>query len=266
MKPKTTLILAAILIVLAGIATLFQTSKRRSLSSQGNPIFPAFSQAKVDGIDFRGKGRTVELRKRGNSWAVATEGWHEADPRAPKDLLDAVEKNFDTSTLISTAKDKQSSFEVDTTGIEVSLLQGGKTAAEFVVGKPGPDFMSTYVRPAKENKVYQIPAYLRSMVDRGKETWRKTLLVDLDQANIIGLTAKSPKQTIAVEKDANGGWKLTQPFEAPAKAEIISSSSVRRATSGPAASPTAPWMPRPWAFLPTPPGSKSKDPTDRPPA
>jgi hypothetical protein len=222
MKPKTTLILALILVVLAGIATLFQTSKKKSLSPQGKPIFPAFAQAKTDGIDIRGKGRTVQLRKRGNTWVVATEGWHEADTRAPKDLLDAVEKSFDSSSLISTARDKQAAFEVDSTGISVNLLQGSKSLAEFVVGKPGPDFMSTYVRPVKEDKVYLIPSYLRSMVDRGKETWRKTLLVDLDPANIVGLTARSPKQTIALEKDAGGAWKITQPFASPAKAEIVS--------------------------------------------
>jgi hypothetical protein len=222
MKPKTTLILAAILVVLTGIAFLFQVSRRKSVSATGKPIFPACDTAKVDGIDIRGKGRTVELRKRGTGWVVATEGGHDADPKAAQQILETILNTFDTSALVSTAKEKQASFEVDSTGITVRMLQGGKATAEFVVGKPGPDFVSTYVRPLRENKVYQIPAYLRSMVDRGKETWRNTLVVDADPANIVGLTARSPKLTIALEKDANGAWKITQPFQAEAKTETVS--------------------------------------------
>jgi hypothetical protein len=220
MKPRTTLILAAILIVLAGVATLFETSKKKTRAPVGKPLFSAFSLAGADAIAISGKGNNVQLRKQGDRWVVATEGWHEAEPKLPKQILEAVDK-FTTTALISTAADKHATFEVDSTGTDVRISGGSKVLADFIVGKPGPDYMSTYVRPSGQNKVYLVPSYLGSMVNRGGDTWRRTLILDLDQANITGYTTKNPKETVTVEKGADGTWKITEPTQGTAKPEAM---------------------------------------------
>ena len=137
MKPKTTLILALVLIVLAAAATLFESQRRKSFSSAGKPIFPAYSPAKADAIEIQGGGRTVELRKSGDRWLVATEGSHPADPKLPKQILEAMDK-FTTASLISTAQEKQSAFEVDSTGLTVRILGGGRALAAYVVASRAP--------------------------------------------------------------------------------------------------------------------------------
>ena len=116
MKPKNTLILAAILVVLAGAAIGVQYSRQKSFSPTGSSIFPAYSPAKADGIDIDSKSKPVKLRKQGQKWVVATEGWHEADPKAAQDLIDDVSK-FTSANLISTSPAKQTEFEVDSTGV-----------------------------------------------------------------------------------------------------------------------------------------------------
>lgn len=220
MKPKTTLTLAAILVVLAAIAAFSQYNRRQAFSGSGKPVFPSFSAEKTDGIDIDARQKPVKLRRQGAKWVVATEGWHEADPKLPQQILDAMGK-FTSSNLISTAADKRSEFSVDSSGVAVRLLQGSKPLASFVVGKAGPDFMSTYVRPEGENPVYLIPVYLRSVVDRGEQSWRKTTLLDFKPDAITSFTMKNPKETVTLEKDAGGGWKITAPFESPAKTEIM---------------------------------------------
>jgi hypothetical protein len=220
MKPRTTLILAAILIVLAAVATLFETSKKKTRLSAGKPVFSAFTVKGADAIEISGKGKPVQLRKRGDVWVVATEGWHEAEAKYPKELLEAVDK-FSTTALISTAVDKHATFEVDSTGTVVRISGGSKLLADFIVGKAGPDYMSTYVRPSGQNRVYLVPAYLPSMVNRA-DTWRKTTILDLDQASITGYTAKNSKETVTVEKGADGSWKITEPTQGTAKPDIVS--------------------------------------------
>lgn len=221
MKPKTTLILALVLIVLAAAATLFESQRRKSFSSAGKPIFPAYSLAKVDGIEIEGGGRRVELRKNGDRWTVATEGGHSADPKLPKQILEAMEK-FTTSTLISTSREKQGAFEVDSTGFIVRLVGGGRPLAAYVVGKPGPDFMSTYVRPVDKDAVYLVPVYLRTAVDRGEQSWRNLTVLELEQADITGYTTHSTRETVNVEKQEDGTWQITEPLQAKARPDIVS--------------------------------------------
>ena len=221
MKPRTTLILAAVLIVIVGIAALMQSRAKKSLSPKGNQIFASFSKEAADGIQIDGKGKQVELRKQDGTWMVDEHGWHKADPKAANQILDAMD-GFNTTTLVSTSPEKQSSFEVDSTGITVHILQGDKTLASFVVGKPGPDYMSTYIRPADQSKVYQIPTYLRSMVDRGDQTWRDLMVLDLKEDEVLSFSARNPKMDLAAEKDASGAWKITEPFTANAKPDMMS--------------------------------------------
>jgi hypothetical protein len=221
MKPRTTIYLALILVVLVGIAVLFQISQRRSFSSAGKPAFPDFSLAKADGIDIQGKTKPVSLRKQGKRWVVATEGWHEADPKAAQQILESVDK-FTGSTLISTAKDKQAAFQVDSSGTTVRVLQGTKAVAAFIVGKAGADYMSCYARPVGQNQVYLVPAYLPSMINRGGETWRNTMILDLDPAKVTGYTTTNAKETTTLEKDPSGTWKITAPITAPAKSDVMS--------------------------------------------
>jgi len=220
MKPKTTLLLAVVLVVLGGIAILTTRSSHKSLAPEGKPVFKDFDAEMVDGITIDGKGRTVDLRKKATGWVVASDGDHEADPKPPEQILEAM-KGFTTTARVSTSPERQAAFEVDSTGIMVRLKEGDKTVAQFMVGKPGPDYMSAYVRPVPGNDVYLIPSYLRSVVDRGDETWRNLNVLSLDAANILSFKARNEKTTIAAEKDASGSWQLTEPSPGRAKTDMI---------------------------------------------
>jgi hypothetical protein len=220
MKPRTTLILAAVLVVLVAIATIFNSGRKRQESSLGKPIFPAFSAAKVDGIEVRGGGTTVVLRRQGDTWLVATEGNQPADPQIPKQLVEAMDK-LSTRTLISISHTTHTGFQVDSTGFTVRITQGTKSVAEFIVGKPGPDYMSTYIRPVSGDKVYLVPAYLRTTVDRGPDTWRNRTVLEVEQAKIASYTTRNARETVTLEKGKDGEWNITAPTQEKARPDIV---------------------------------------------
>ena len=220
MKPRTTLILAAVLVVLVAVATLFNTGRKRQESSLGKPIFPAFAAGKADGIEVRGGGKTVVLRRQGATWLVATEGNQPADPKIPKQLIEAMDK-LSTRTLISLSRETHAGFQVDSTGFTVRISQGPKAVAEFIVGKPGPDYMSTYIRPVSGDKVYLVPAYLRTVVDRGPETWRNRTVLELEQAKIASYTTRNARETVTVEKGKDGEWTITAPTRDKARPDVV---------------------------------------------
>jgi hypothetical protein len=220
MKPRTTLILAAVLVVLVAIAALFNSGRKRQESSLGTPIFPAFTAAKADGIEVRGGGTTVVLRRRGDTWLVATEGNQPVDPKIPKQIIEAMDK-LSTRTLISISRETHTGFQVDSTGFTVRISQGTKSVAEFIVGKPGPDWMSTYIRPVSGDKVYLVPAYLRTTVDRGPETWRNRTILELEQAKIASYTTRNARETVTVERGKDGEWSITSPTQDKARPDIV---------------------------------------------
>ncbi|MFN8547703.1 MAG: DUF4340 domain-containing protein, partial [Candidatus Eisenbacteria bacterium] len=200
MKPRQTLILALVLVVLAGVAGLVEANKKRQRSPQGSTIFPAFKLDKTDELEIHGKGQEVRLEKKGDAWMVATEGGYPADQKNTKDLLAKISA-FKSTDVVATRKESHRTFEVDSTGIEVKAMSGGKVTADFIVGKPGPDFMSSYVRPADKDAVYRVPVYLPSMVDRSGDTWRNKTVVEAEKEKIVGWTTKSNAETVTVERD-----------------------------------------------------------------
>jgi hypothetical protein len=220
MKPRTTLFLAAVLVVLAVIATVFNSGRKRQESSFGKLIYPADTATKADGIEVHGGRKTVTLHRRGETWLVVNEGNQPADPKIPQQLLDGAGK-LSTRTLISVSRETHPGFQVDSTGFTVRITQGAKSLAEFVVGKPGPDYMSTYVRPTGGDKVYLIPAYLRSVVDRGDETWRNRIVLEVPQDKIVSYTTRNSRETVTVEKGKDGEWNITAPVPDKARPDII---------------------------------------------
>ncbi len=210
MKPRTTLILAVILLVLAAAATLFETSKRRARHGEGEAIFPDFSLEAADAVRVDSPGRSVELARAGDEWTVVTEEGHKADQNLVAGLLEPV-AGFRTTALISRSPDRHEVFEVDDAGTTVRISGAGRELAAFILGKPGSDYMSCYIRPVDGNKVYQVPTNLVQIVDRGDQTWRNMTMLEIDRDDIISYTTRNERETVTVERNPEGDWVVTEP-------------------------------------------------------
>lgn len=210
MKPRTTLILTVVLLVLAAAATLFETSKRRARHDEGTAIFPAYSIEAADAIRIDSAGQTVELARVGDGWIVVTEDGHRAEPNLVTQVLEPVVE-FRTTALVSRSPDRHGVFEVDEAGTTVRISGAGRELAAFVVGKPSPDFMSCYIRPVDGDKVYQVPTNLTQVVNRGDQTWRNMTMLEIDRDDIISYTTKNERETVTVERNPEGEWVVTEP-------------------------------------------------------
>jgi hypothetical protein len=79
------------------------------------------------------------------------------------------------------------------------------------VGKPGPDFLSTYVRAAGSDRVIQVPEYLPSLFS-GHPTWREKTLFSLDQENMRRYEYGSPSRgKLLMTREEAGTWNLEEP-------------------------------------------------------
>lgn len=233
MNTRTTLLLALVLVVLAGAATIVQTTTRKARSPEGKPLFAAFSLEKTDAFAITRSGKEVRFERKGEQWMVATEGGHLADQKRAKEVLDKIAL-MKTVDVVSTSRDKHTSFGVDTTATRITAYTSGKETANLLVGEPGPDFMSCYVRADGKNDVYRVPGNLSSMVQRD-DTWRNQTLLEVPREEIVGWTTRNSTGTITVTQAEGGVWKITEPVEASAQpqiAKIVLDSLVRIRASG----------------------------------
>jgi hypothetical protein len=220
MNIRSTVILFLVLVVLAATATLMEKNRKSRRSPTGDLLFPALQADKVDAIDLRAPDEDVQLEKDGEEWKVRSEGGYPADPKLISSILDSF-GGLRNTEVSSTRPDRHATFEADSSGVIVKLSGGGNSLAWLYVGKAGPDYLSTYVRPVDDEKVYRVPVYLRSIVDRGKQTWRDRNIVALDESKIAGYTTMTPRDTVAVERGEAGSWRLTKPVEADANSDVM---------------------------------------------
>jgi hypothetical protein len=210
MNPRTTGLLAVVLLVLGGIAFFMEQQREASKAPPSDQIFPDLVVAEVDRIEITKQNLTARLEKRSGTWIAVEEGEKPADAKAVDALLTDLGQLVSTD-LVSTNAANHAVYEVDDTGIVVKLAEGGKEVAAFIVGKPGPDYNSSYVRPLEKDATYRVPVYLRTKVDRGAQSWRNKTLLDLPQDEVSAYRTTNAEGSTRFERAAEG-WRSTEPF------------------------------------------------------
>ena len=221
MKTKQLLILGAIFVVLAVIVLLlenpFGQSEYEKKVETAMPLFPDFNKEQVTKIEITADSATTLLSKQDDSWVVTSMDNYPADDEGVAELLSKVTE-FKNTQRVSNNPEKQSEFEVDSTGVEAKLMDANnKLLAHLFVGKTTPGFLSSYVRPADANDVYVAQGYLQSVFDKGTRTWKDRTIFNFNKGIVTQLNIISPEETVELRLDADGAWQMLKPVAAAAK-------------------------------------------------
>ena len=215
MKTKQLLILGAIFVVLAIVVLLFENpfeqSEYEKKVETAMPLFPNFDKEQAMKIEITADGETTTLSKQDDNWVVASMDNYPADGEGVADLLSKVTE-FKNTQLVSNNPEKQSEFEVDSTGVEAKLMDANnEVLAHLFVGKVTSGFLSSYVRPADSNDVYVAQGYLQSVFDKGVRTWKDQTIFNFNKGIVTQLNIISPEETVELRLDANGAWQMLKP-------------------------------------------------------
>ena len=221
MKTKQLFILGAIFVVLAILILIFENpfgqSEYEKKVETAMPLFPNFTAEQVAKIEITATGETTTLSKQNDSWVVASMDNYPADSEGVAELLSKVTE-FKNTQRVSNNPEKQSEFEVDSTGVEAKLMDiNDKVLAHLFVGKTTPGFLSSYVRPADSNEVYVAQGYLQSVFDKGTRTWKDRTIFNFNKGIVTQLNIISPEETVELRLDAAGAWQMLKPVAAAAK-------------------------------------------------
>ena len=181
------------------------------------PLFPNFNKEQVVKIEITATGETTTLSKQNDNWVVASMDNYPADGEGVAELLSKVTE-FKNTQRVSNNPEKQSEFEVDSTGVEAKLMDASdKVLAHLFVGKTTPGFLSSYMRPADSNDVYVAQGYLQSVFNKDTRTWKDRTIFNFNKGIATQLNIISPEEMVELRLDADGAWQMLKPIAAAAK-------------------------------------------------
>ena len=215
MKAKQLLILGGVFVFLLVVVLIFENPFGKSAYEKkvetATPLFPNFDKEQVTKIEIIATDGTATLSKQKGNWVVASMDNYPADSEGVDELLTKVGE-FKNTQRVSNNPEKQAEFEVDSTGVEAKLMDANdKLLAHLFVGKTTPGFLSSYVRPADSNDVYEAKGYLQSVFNKGERTWKDRTIFGFNKGIVTELNISSPEETLELRLDADGMWQMLKP-------------------------------------------------------
>ena len=218
MKTKQLLVLIGVLIILGLLVLIFENpfgkSEEQKKVEEAGLLFPFFNKAdvaKIEIIAAFGLTTTI-LVKQSDQWVVETMDNYLADQTAVEELLDKVAE-MKTIQRASSNPEKQSVFQVDSSGVEAKLTDaGGNLVAHLFAGKTTPEIFNSYVRAADSNDVYIVKGYLKATFDKGYRSWRDRTIFAFLKEDVTYLTIRSEEEEIELQIDAAGAWQMLKPI------------------------------------------------------
>lgn len=203
---------AALIIVLVILAGIFAVIRFGFESGDGEEaVFPDFRPEMAARIMLEGKEKTTVLEKAEGIWIVASEDSFPSEAEAVQTIFESV-AGFSRKDIISSNPEKQWLYQVDSTGVMVTIEDAeSKALASFIVGKVGPDYQSTYVRDAGSDEVVLAAGYLAPAFDRGKRSWQDKTVFAYEPADIVGIEILRPDERFSLARDSAGQWYMSQP-------------------------------------------------------
>jgi len=205
---KKNLILAAVLILLVGLAFAYQGPIKRWQADLGKPknFLSAINTDKLDKIVVSGARETTLVREDAG-WLVEGSKFKAADT-VMTDLLEKLNKATSAQIeFVSTNKNKKSDFKTDSSGTNVKFYSGGKELLSVVIGKNGPNYNSTYISQPEIDATYLLLGENLSYVF-AKDDWRDKSIMSFDKAKISKVRFQYVNREFAVEKK-DDKWAVT---------------------------------------------------------
>jgi len=200
---KSLLTLLAVLVVLLVIWMFIDSTRNVTVEPQA--FFDVDTSA-VDGFIIKNNNGTIELKKSGGTWRLAQPIDYPAENRFVEDLLKKMDE-MTIENLVTHDTDKDSTYGLDTSAVEVTVMSGSKPIADFMVGKTATNGRHTYCRMVGDDAIYRIKGTFTSQLRRQQKDWRDKIILEIDRDAITRLDYVYPKESFSLVK-VDTTWQL----------------------------------------------------------
>lgn len=227
---KKNLILGGVLIFLIVLAYAYQGPLKKWQANLGKPSnFLAKAETqKIDKMEIIKGGETTVLEKKDERWKVnpgeifASRISQGKDFYVNRGVSENLIKKLEEARiakleLVSVNKDKRKEFGIED-GVNVKLFQENKEMVNFIVGKSGNDYLSTYLALSEGGNIYSVPVNLFDIFNQ--DDWRDWTVFSSDKDKIAKIRFQYPNREFTVEKK-DGKWIGAAPYKFIVKNEKI---------------------------------------------
>jgi len=220
---KKTLILGGIFIALLIVAFVYDPILRwkDSLNKPDNFLSAMKDFDEANKMEVKKDGVVVVLEKDSKGWRVSsTKDFYVADDLVAtikNNLKDAAEGDME---LVSDNGDRKNDFETGDNGVEVKIFKDDSLLSEFVVGKAGYNYTSSYVSRVGGDETFLINSNLN--VAFAHDDWYDKTIFNSDPESVSKIRFQYPTREFTVERtitDVEGGekefedWTGTLPYK-----------------------------------------------------
>ncbi len=195
---RNTLILAGVLaLLILAVFIVLQRPGERSVSADGSEVLVSYDSAAVDKIEISSASGTTILQREGAGWMLTSPLRAKADDAGVHQLL-SKGRMIAIKAMVSSNPQKQTVFQVDSTGTLVRMYAGGNQRAAFRIGKPGSTYTETYVRRDGSNDVFLADGMLLYLFVKQPRDWRDKAILRMPQESIRSVRYQYGDTTFAL--------------------------------------------------------------------
>ena len=204
---RSTIILITVLLVLGGITYfLIPSDKEREASYKPGQISFSIDSASVVKIELHRPSKSITIENVGGKWTITSPLRYPADPAFVLQLIGGV-AHFKQGSLISSNPEKQSIFQVDSSGTRLTLTERSGKSVTMIVGKMGPSYSEVYFRLPDSKDVYLGEGIEDWAITRDVKDWRDKTILTIPSESIKGLTYGAGSKEYSLQRDTSG-WKM----------------------------------------------------------
>jgi hypothetical protein len=203
-----------LLCVAVALAALLAIPSRRHSGQEGLPSLPAVAPESATRIQLVKAGQPTLLEREGERWFLRQPLQAEADAASVRSLLRAFAKPIPMDLRVDQGNLEDYELD-DSNNLTFELFAGGEEPAlAFVLGKDLPGG-SSLLRLRDGDAVYRARVGGRHRFDREATDWRSRAVLDLDPAQIVGLTLLAGGRDLTFAREILSAEAGAEPTAGP---------------------------------------------------
>ncbi len=214
MKFRGLLIAAVLLAALSGV--LWWSNKKKAAQeakpdTSATPKLVDIPQTQVTKVSITHKGSpAVVLEKTGGQWKITSPEQYGADQDTVNSLLSSLNP-LNADKLVEDHPSDLGQFGLKDPSLTVAVTTTSGRTTTILAGDDLPTGGSSYAELAGDSKVYTIPTYAKSGLDKSVNDLRdkRLLTFDSDKITRVDLTAKG--KTVEFGKNNQNEWQILEP-------------------------------------------------------
>ncbi len=207
--------LIIVFVVLLAIVVIFMINDSEHGERSFRSTLVNIDTANVTSIDIYPKAtkhKVVRIFKDGKEWKVTLADKKTAlVPRSKMQEMFIQLLAFKPIGVAAQKRDKWHEFQVDSTGTRIKVYEGSKKALDMTIGKftyHRPRSMSTYVRVAGDNNVYEVTGFMSYEFNHNANYYRDDHVINDNSANWSKLSFTYPADSSFQLVKVKNKWEI----------------------------------------------------------